>query len=158
VITYRWEPCRKLFAEPNLRDLLAAHYQELAVPGDGPLVPLDPDFNRYIQLEDLKLFRVWTARDGKTLVGYIAWYIHPHLHHRGRLCAIDELYWLAPEYRRGLIGYRLFSTAIAALKELGVFRIIVHAKVHFAQERGGLGRFFTKLGFQHSDDVYVMPL
>jgi L-amino acid N-acyltransferase YncA len=156
MITFGWEPCRVLFAEPNVTDLLQAHWDELAV--NKTEAPLAPDWNKLIALEDQGLYRVWAARDGKTLVGYIGWWVYPHPHYRHTLHAIDDLYMLSPPYRRGLNGYRMFTTSIDALRELGVKRCMMHSKVHFQTERGGLRRLFERLGFTHTDELWVKIL
>jgi len=156
MLTFGWEPCRKLFAEPNIRDLLTEHWEELAVTKAD--CPLDPDFDRFVQLDEAGLFRVWAARDGKLLVGYLAFFIQPHLHYRSTLHATEDLFLLSAPYRRGLAGYRMFTTAIDALRELGVKRCICHTKTHFEAERGGLARFFERLGFVHTDNLYIRIL
>lgn len=155
-LTFGWEPCRVLFAEPNLWDLLHAHHEELGVTKED--CPLDPDFQRFIELNEMGLFRVWAARDGKTLVGYIGWFIQPHLHYRSTLHAAEDLFLLSGSYRKGLAGYRMFTSSLEALRELGVKRCIVHEKAHFEMERGGLGRFFARLGFLHTDNLWIRIL
>lgn len=155
-LKFGWEPCRVLFDEPNLWDLLHAHWQELAVTKDD--CPLDPDFQRFVELEDAGLFRIWAARDDKMLVGYIGWFIQPHFHYRTTLHAAEDLYLLSAPYRRGLNGYRMFTTSIDALRELGVKRCICHSKVHFEAERGGLDRFLGRLGFKHTDNFWIKIL
>src|SRR5713226_1651519 len=156
-LTFGWESCRVLFREPNVADLLQAHWEELQIPG-GLTPPLDPDFERFIQLEDLGLFRVWAARDGGTLVGYLAFFIQTHLHYRQTLHAVEDLFMLSAPYRRGGNGSRMFVTALDALRELGVKRVIVHTKVHFEAERGGLSKFFERLGFLHTDQLWIKVL
>lgn len=104
------------------------------------------------------MFRVWAGRDGPTLVGYLAFFIQPHLHYRRTLHAVEDLFMLAAPYRKGMNGYRMFTTAIDALREIGVKRVILHTKVAFQQDRGGLARFFERLGFQHTDDLWIRTL
>jgi GNAT superfamily N-acetyltransferase len=155
-LRYGWESFRLLLDEPNLSDLLRGHWEELGVHKDR--MPLDPDFARFVQLEDAGLFRVWTARDGKTLAGYLAFFIQPHLHYKSTPTATEDLFLLAPAYRQGLNGVRLFTTAFDALRELGVKRIICHSKVHFEAERGGLDKLFAHLGFEHTDRIWSRML
>ena len=155
-LKFGWESCRVLFAEPNLGELLMAHWNELGLHHEN--CPLDPDFERFIELEDLGLFKVWAGRDGDKLVGYLGFFIQPHLHYRTTLHAAEDLFLLAKPYRKGLAGYRMFTTAIDALRELGVKRCILHAKVHFEAERGGLAKFFQRLGFTHTDELFIKIL
>jgi L-amino acid N-acyltransferase YncA len=155
-VTFQWESCRKLFAEPNLWDLLRAHHDELGVTKED--CPLDPDFERFIQLEALGLFFAWAARQEGKLVGYIGFFVQPHLHYRSTMHAVEDLFLLEKEHRKGLTGYRMFKEALSSLEEMGVKRVLCHSKVHFAPERGGLVKFFTRLGFVHTDNFYVKIL
>jgi hypothetical protein len=155
-LTFGWESCAVLFKEPNVNDLLRAHWDELGL--DHEKMPLDPDFNRYIALEALGIFRVWAARDGPTLVGYLAFQVIYNLHYKSTLHAMEDLFLLSAPYRKGLAGYRMFKGALDALKELGVKRVILHEKTHFQQERGGLGKLFGRLGFSHTDNLWICML
>lgn len=155
-LTFGWEPCRKLFDDPSTPDLLKSHWHELAVHKAQML--LDPDFGRFVELEDLGLFRVWAARSGPTLVGYIGWFIQPHLHYKSTLTATEDLFLLSAPYRRGMNGVRMFLSSFEALKELGVKRIIAHTKVHFESERGGLDKLFGRLGFVVTDSLWSRML
>lgn len=151
-VTFQWEPLRRILAEPNINDLLREHWRELGVHQTE--MPLDPDYDRMCALDDAGVFKVWTARDGKTLVGYLAFYVQPHIHYKSTLTAVEDLYMLSASHRKGMTGYRMFVTAIEALKELGVRRIYLHTKVHLYKERGGLGHFFERLGFVHTDNFF----
>lgn len=155
-LTFGWESCATLFREPNVMDLLRAHWNELGL--HHAECPLDPDFPRYISLEALGVFRTWAARAGPTLVGYIAFFVQPNLHYKSTLHATEDLFLLAAPYRRGSNGLRMWRTAIDALTELGVKRVIVHSKVHFEVERGGLGKFFQRLGFEKTDELFIRLL
>ena len=153
---FGWTPLRQVFAEPNFHDLILAHHAELGVTKEA--CPLDPDYARAVACEDAGVFRAWTAYDGKTLAGYLAWFIQPHLHYKSTLHAVEDLYLLSTPYRRGMTGYRLFTTSLTALKALGVKRCILHTKVHFAHERGGLDRFMVRLGFENTDSIWIKIL
>lgn len=134
-LRYGWEKFADLKDEPNLTDLLRAHWNELGVHKSR--MPLDPDFARFQLLEEGGIFKVWAARTAaaRTLVGYIGWFIQPHMHYRSTLTAVDDLFLLDPQHRRGLAGYRMFETSLAALRELGVHRALLHEKVHFERPR-----------------------
>lgn len=155
-LTFSWEPLSLLLNEPNIGDLLRAHWEELAV--HKHVMPLDPDYQRMLFYEEHGLFKVWAARDGETLAGYLAFIVQPHLHYKSTLTAVEDLFLLAPRYRHGMNGLRLFTTAFEALRELGVKRIICHSKVHFAAERGGLDRMFGRLGFEFTDKLWSKVL
>lgn len=101
---------------------------------------------------------MWAARDDKTLVGYIGWFVQGHLHYRSTLTAVEDLYLLSAPYRRGMAGQRMFTTALDALRELGVKRVMLHSKVHFERERGGIDKFLVRLGFENTDLLWSRML
>jgi len=156
VITYQWEPLRVLLREPNVNDLLLEHWHELGV--HKAEMPLDPDYDLMLNAEDAGLFKVWTARDDSLLIGYVAFWIRPHVHYKSVQTAIEDLFLLTASHRKGLTGYKLWKSALEALKEHGVKRVVTHSKVHFAEERGGLARFFQRLGFIQMDQLYSRML
>jgi len=144
-LSFGWEPAAVLFDEPNLDELLQEHWKELAVHKDE--MPLDPAFDLMLQWENEGRFKIWAARtQNRLLVGYIAFFVQPHCHYRTTLHAVEDLYLLSKPYRRGLNGYRMFTTAIAALEELGVKRILLHSKVH-----KDVSKLFERLGFVNTD-------
>jgi GNAT superfamily N-acetyltransferase len=156
-LIFSWEKLSVLLDEPNLGDLIRQHWDELGVHKDE--MPLDPDWQAFVRMEDAGRFRVWTARDEATLVGYIGTFIQPHLHYRSTLTATEDLFMLAPPYRNRGNGSRFFTSWISALSELGVRRIICHDKLHFEAERGGLEGFFKRLGFEETDRIWsrILP-
>lgn len=155
-LKFGWEPLSTVFAEPNLPELLKEHWHDLGVHKEA--MRLDPDWQRYRALEEAGIYHAWTARDGKALAGYVGWFVQPHLHYKSTLTAADDLYLLSAAYRRGTAGLRMLSSSIEALKKLGVQRVIVHSKVHFEAERGGLGPLFRRLGFEHMDEFWSRML
>jgi GNAT superfamily N-acetyltransferase len=155
-LVFQWESVRSVIVEPNWRDLLAEHWEALAVHKDQ--MALDVDYQRVVALYDSGMFRCWTARCNGLLVGYIAFFIQPHLHYRKTLTAVEDLFMLSAPYRKGTNGVRLFTTAIDALREVGVKRVILHTKKHFQAERGGLDKLFTRLGFEATDIIYSRML
>lgn len=155
-LRFGWEPLERVFSEPNLLDLLREHWEDLAVYKDK--LPLEPDLPRYRALEAAGVYRLWTARDGKTLAGYIGWFLQPHIHHKSTVLAFDDLYILSAPYRRGWAGIRMFTTCLDALKELGVTRVIMHSKIHYQADRGGLEPLFRRLGFDPIDTLWSRSL
>lgn len=155
-ISFQWEPAKRVMDDPEWTPLMLDHWEELAVHKDQ--MPLDPDYAEYLRADDLGFFRIWTARDEKMLVGYIGFWIRPHAHYKSTLTAVEDLYMLSPAYRKGMTGYRLFTTAFEALKERGVKRIFCHEKVHFETQRGGVGKLLKRMGFIHTDNLYSKML
>lgn len=156
MISFQWEPVRRVIDDPDFRPLMLDHWEELGVHKNE--MPLDPDWDEFIRAESLGCCKVWTARDGDMLVGYMAFWIRPHAHYKSTLTALEDLYMLSPAYRKGMTGVRFFTTAMAALKAHGVKRCFMHEKVHFESGRGGVGKLLRRMGFIHSDNLYSMML
>ena len=128
-LVFGWEPVARLLEEPNLDEMLRAHWEELSAHKEE--MPLDVDYQRLVDYDDQGIYRVWTARDGDTLVGYIAFYVYVPPHHRRTLIAVDDGYYLDPAHRRGWVGVRMWRAALDALAQLGVIGVIGHHKLHF---------------------------
>lgn len=148
---FRWEPVAQLFAEPNAADLLREHHATLGVHRDK--LHLDINLDLMQQAEAEGRFRVWTARDDGLLVGYLGLWIIRHMHYP-ILMAVEDSFLLSAPNRRGYVGIRMIQGVSAALREMGVELLIIHEKVHFAAERGGLGKFYRRLGFEHTDNLW----
>ena len=125
-IRYASESLRSIL--PEVKELLPAHYEELSVTKDA--FPLDPDWNAYLCLEDEGVLHVITARSGTKLVGYIWGMLTRNLHYRSCKMAIEDIYYLMPEYRRGRTGIRLLQAFEKRMIALGANRIVITTKVH----------------------------
>lgn len=87
-------------------------------------MPLDPDISVYEELEregNLLFLGVRTSDD--ELVGFYVTFIMPHYHHKSVLCAFADVWYLAPMYRKGAIGFRLLRMAEAECRKRGVQRM-----------------------------------
>lgn len=125
-------------------DLLREHAEEALPPG----IPFDPDFGRAIRLEAEGVYRLWVARDGKTLAGYVGWYVMPHMHSRTTLAAIADAVFLSAPFRRGAAGINLVMTPLPALKELGVRWVICDMPERYTPMMRRLGFAQTSPGWR----------
>ena len=110
------------------KPLLARHWEEIALNKDS--VPLDPDWQRYANLEATGQLSVVTVRAAGRMIGYCCMVVHPGLHYRSCLEARMDIFWIAPEYRGRMGGVRLFRAVEAELKRRGVKRMYVGSKLH----------------------------
>lgn len=97
--------------------LLVRHWHEVAHYAD---IPLAPRWDRYRALADTGALRVYTARIDGQLVGYSVHFVAPSLHYGTALTASEDLVFVAPEYRKGRLGYGLIQFADAQLRADGV--------------------------------------
>jgi hypothetical protein len=136
--------------------MLRAHWEELGEHKDE--MPLDTDYGRLIRQNRTGTYRVWAARDGKTLVGYLAFYIFYPPHHRATMIATDDGYYLDPAYRVGWNGVKMWRSALDALAKLGVIGVIGNDRLHFQMARGGIGAIFRRLGGTPTDRLWWFSL
>jgi GNAT superfamily N-acetyltransferase len=108
--------------------LFEKHYKELAKHQDK--VKYDPNWDFYYKAEQAEMLYIFTARaDDGTLVGYNCYFINPHPHYSGMLCALNDIFYISPEYRGKLAGMRLLKFSEDRLKELrGVNWFFMHMK------------------------------
>ena len=146
---------RYINAEPfsflkDLETLFPAHYEELCVTKDFPLMP---DYDAYKRLADAGQVVCIVCMDDDEVVGYIVFLVQPHLHYKTCLTAFEDIYYLKPEYRKGRTGIKMFKYAEEVLKSVNVNRIIMHTKVHLDNSR-----LFEYLGYKNSDKLFTKIL
>ena len=146
-LTFQWEPVRQVLTAPNFRKLNFEHWLEAGRLKGA--IHFDPDFQRMIELSDLGIFRVWTARTPSgALAGYAAFVVSPSLHHKSSLWAFEDSYVLHRRYRKGLNGYRMIATAVDALRAAGVKAIVM----------GGPEPIFRRLHFEVGGRLFYKAL
>ena len=90
------------------------------------------------------------SRGRGILAGYAAYFLTPNLHYRSRLVAEADVFYLAPEYRRGLAGLRLLQAAERECIRAGAR--IIQNKVKIAHD---CGRLFERMGYRAAEKLYV---
>lgn len=148
-INYQQETFAGILEE--LKEILPLHYEELAA--DQKDIPLDPDFDQYLNMERLKLLHVYTVRDGEKLIGYHIGFVSGHLHYKSTKFYITDVYYVLQEYRQQGLGYKFFKKFEEHLRALGVFKIICGCKV--AKDHT---QMFDALGYKHSDHTFTKVL
>lgn len=146
MITYQVEQLADCLSEIEL--LLQDHFQEIATNKDK-LEYAKMDVESYVAMERAGQLHIVTVRSKGKVVGYHVAFVRPHLHYVHVLSAITDVYYVKPEYRRGLVGVRLFREAEFTLKARGVKRIFSGTKLH-----KNMGRLFEYLGWQETERLY----
>lgn len=141
--TEDWSDC-----VPELVGLWPAHWNEVATHKDK--IPLDPNHVEYERCNALGQLHLTAARCNGDLAGYLTAIVRPHLHYAHSLSAFYDLYYLAPPYRRGMNGVRLFKEAERALKARGVERMFTGTKLS-----KDAGRIFERLGWTETERLFV---
>lgn len=130
MICFASETVADVLAE--IEPLLRAHWEEIAAHKDK--IPLAPDYDQYRKLEELGKLLICTARDDGKLVGYSIYLVHRGIHYSKNIVATNDVFYIAPEYRRKLIAGELAASALleyaeGKLKARGVSVISMHIKV-----------------------------
>jgi len=111
----------------DIEYLLKLHYQELTLHKEH--IALDPDWERYADLERAGKLLIFTARDEERLVGYSVFFINNHIHYKNNLFAVNDVLFLHPEYRKNSCGPRLIKFCDEEVSKLGKVKITWHVKV-----------------------------
>ena len=130
--------------------LFPEHYEELCVTKD---FNYEPDYEAYKRMAEAGMLRCITCRSDERLIGYIIFIVTPHLHYKSCMTAIEDLYFVTKEFRKGRVGIMLFKYAEKVLKERGVQRIVMHTKVHLDNSK-----LFEYLGYKMTDNVFSKML
>ena len=114
--------------QEELQPLLDLHWQQIALNKDK--IKLNPDWQKYIALNDNGLLYFYSAREDKKLVGYFVVTASTSMHYADHLFGICDIIFIHPDYRRGSAGMRLIKFAEAHLKSIGVSCIYINTKTH----------------------------
>jgi len=119
-------------ALPELKPVLPLHYEELALDKDK--VPLDPQYDIYLERERRGELIFMAMRSSGRLIGYFIGFIAPALHYRTCLTLTMDIFYIVPEFRGNKAGLLLFGEIKKEAKRRGVQLWFMgnktHAKVH----------------------------
>jgi len=130
--------------------IIKDHYDELSVTKE---YELEPDYEAYQKLWDSNGMRFISCKNDDKLIGYIIFFLAPHLHYKSCFTAFEDIYFLKKEYRKGRVGLKMFQFAEKILKEQGINRVIYNTKVHSDNSR-----LFEYLGYKFVDKVFTKLL
>lgn len=131
----------------NLKPHFPRHYAELALNQDK--VPLDPQYSVYLEREARGEVLFVAARNAGAIVGYFIGFVAPGLHYQTCLTLQMDIFYVAPEYRGGNVGYQLFKFVEREAKQRGIARMFVGSKLH--KDASWL---FQKLGYVEVERFY----
>lgn len=126
MITVHLESFEERLSE--LQVLLPEHYKELALNQDH--VPLDPQYEVYIERERKGGVLFMVLREGGVMVGYFIGFIAPGLHYKTCLTCTMDIFFVRQDKRTGSAGVRLFRAVETELRRRGVQRWFMGSKIH----------------------------
>ena len=112
----------------EFKPLFPLHWEELALNKDK--VPLDPQYEIYIEREKRGELIFATIRELGKPVGYFIGFIAPGLHYKTCLTCTMDIFYVCKEKRTGTAGIKLFRFVEKELKRRGVDRWFMGSNVH----------------------------
>jgi len=104
------------------------HWEELALNRDQ--VPLDPQYDAYLERERRGEVIFVAMRELGELVGYFVGFIAPGMHYQTCLTFTMDIFYVRADKRKGSAGVRLFRFVEAELRRRGVQRWFMGSKCH----------------------------
>lgn len=111
----------------ELQILLLDHYEELTLNKNK--VKLNPNWNRYFELEAQGKLHLFTLRDQTKLVGYSVFFLDKHIHYDDLMVATNDIIYLKKDERLGIAGIKLLKFSEQQMKLLGADKITWHIKM-----------------------------
>jgi hypothetical protein len=114
----------------------------------------DPNLTMYSQSQKNATLRIFTARVGSkwesTLVGFQVVFVMNHPHRKYSLEACQDILYLDPEVRKGLVGLKFLKWCDRELIREGVKKITHQCRAH-----KNLGRIFERMGYTLTEYSYA---
>lgn len=130
-------------AEQEIAPLAELEWEESGHPTE----PLRIDWERYFDLEDQGVLKLFTARYEGNLVGYfVVIYINP-LTTKGNPIAIYDAAYVDRNHRG--IGRKLFSFVEKCVKEDGIQRVLASSSA-----KNPIGNLLERMGYQEIETKY----
>jgi|TARA_R110000851_G_scaffold146318_1_gene285989 GNAT superfamily N-acetyltransferase len=129
-------------------ELFYKHWEEIALNKDK--IKLNPDWSFYEALYTSGNLGVYTVRKDEQLVGYFIVVARPHPHYKDHLFAVNDIIYIDPKYRKGLVGFKLIKFVEQDLKKMGVSVLAVNTKVHKPFDA-----VLERLGFENTERLYT---
>ena len=136
-------------AAKDAPSMLAQHHEEV----EDQRLPLVPDYNLFMSLEQQQMLHVFTARDDGKLVGYNVYTTTPTLHHQTTKVAVCDSIYVLPSYRGTWVGVKLIKFAETVLKDKGVSVVMMNAK-----SKHDFGSMLNRLGYAQTEVQYTKHL
>jgi GNAT superfamily N-acetyltransferase len=127
--------------------LLSYHWEEIAMFKDK--IKLCPAFDKYEEIDKAGGLHIITARVGGRLIGYHVAFVTPHPHYKNNLMSLTDIFFILPEHRKGLLGFRFFQFIEHEMRKLGVTKMMAGTKLN-----RDLGILFERLGWEPTDRMY----
>ena len=134
-----------------MSELLVEHWQESAK--NKTLMVLNPDVEKYAELEKQgALLSLFAYADGE-LVGYSLNFLQPHIHYADLLCSYNDVLFIKKGYRESPLGLKLIRKTEEASQKCGAELMLWHAK-----EGTTLDKLLPRMGCRVQEIMYCKEL
>ncbi len=138
MITFQKETFKEMFGETFVQ-LIKESWNETGMFHKS--FPLNPRWDMYRFLDDNDTLFVYTVRSDGDLVGYFIAVIVEHNYYQDVWVAEADAFYLYPDYREGLNGYKFLKEVVEELKK----RVdIIFLSVNIQRD---LSKLLNRLGF-----------
>jgi len=140
----------------ELKPLFDPHWNELALDKDK--VPLDPQYDVYLERENRGEVLCVIVRAVGRIVGYFVGFVAPGMHYKTCMTLIGDMFWLHPDFReedslgsleREFVCDALFSQVKKEALNRGVQRVFYGSKLH-----KDVGAMFERMGLREVERYY----
>jgi GNAT superfamily N-acetyltransferase len=149
MITYHVENFTEVVEE--LKPFFPQHWEEIALNKDR--IKLSIDWPKYEEAANNGVLFIATLRNDSILIGYFIAFLAYHMHYKDDLFAFTDIYYVAPEFRKGRTGIKLFQFVEQELKKLGVVKMTTATKLH-----ADVGNIFKYLGWKEVERTFTKCL
>lgn len=141
--------CADFFEE--IAPLMKRHYLEVAHYQD---IPLQPNFDRYIEIEKAGNLRTFTARDEyHRLLGYAIFFVNFNMHYSDSLQAVQDVIYLEKSQRGHGIGKDFILWCDQKLSKEGCQVVYHHVK-----DKHNFGPLLEGIGYRKVDLIFAKRL
>lgn len=131
------------------RHLYVPHYKE--VPYGAGILEQDIDHESYRMLEQAGSLYVYVACHGRKPVGYMAVTVHRLLHHKNKMRAVTDTFYVTPSYRSKGVFKALVDAIEMECVANGLVALQVVTNVNFKDAE----KVAESLGFTELETTYV---
>ena len=86
----------------DIKPLLEKHWELVAL--NQGAIKLNPDWEKYAELDAAGILRIFTARDQGKLVGYCVLVVSQSMHYKDHVFANNDVVFVLPDSRAGATG------------------------------------------------------
>lgn len=117
-------------------------------------LPLDINVDAFKLADANGILRCFCAYVDDRIVGYAAFLVSEHWHHKGVLYAMQDVIFVDREHRTSLAGIALLRASEDALREEGVTMIVHHQK----NKLPALGKLLQFMGYEPEETTWMKRL